>query len=438
MSHILIQNRKEVPIWGIRLLGLSDKSSNKIGRFGTGLKETLALLARYDRLPTIFSGETRIDFEVQTVDEQSEICFRLSADRDRFRAGEWYGLGIHPNFGKADWNDRWMAIRELLCNAQDEDGIYHEVISTEPCGVAGATRVYLRLDTEMLAAYSAAHERLLFLKDRPTVQAVVGLGRVLAKGNDPKLQVFHHGVWIQAGQKNSLYDYELNHVQLNECRSADWWDVNYEIAKIMACYHVVQAATLLGRRGEETYEKTLLSLAADLVEREDNSWKTAFMSLYGEQAVATTDDAHTYDQLKKMGWTPIIVADCNLLHLLTKAGVQTFATTLSQQEKDFESTSPPNEAQRATFDGVWRRLREKGLTGNKDQPAMMLFRQNPAVPDFLLGQYAENTCYINEACIGSEHERETCIEEIAHHVTEAADYSRQLQTYLITAIGKLL
>ncbi|KKM64362.1 hypothetical protein LCGC14_1502220, partial [marine sediment metagenome] len=71
-GHVLIQNSGELPIWGLRLMGFSDKTADKIGRFGTGLKESIALLARLGLQPIIFSGELRVDFKVQLLDEQEE------------------------------------------------------------------------------------------------------------------------------------------------------------------------------------------------------------------------------------------------------------------------------------------------------------------------------------------------------------------------------
>ena len=141
MSTILIQNPGELPIWGMRLLGLSNKNEDQIGKFGTGLKESIALLARMGQFPIIFSGTNRIDFSIQEFDDdQQEISFKMSEYRARFAAGMWHGLGIHPNFGQADWDDSWMVFRELVCNSLDEggvEGLYHDVVSVDPEGVAG-------------------------------------------------------------------------------------------------------------------------------------------------------------------------------------------------------------------------------------------------------------------------------------------------------------
>ena len=121
-GNIIIQNAGELPIWGMRLLGLSNKNSGQIGKFGTGLKESIALLARMGVSPIIFSGTCRIDFSTQSIDGQQELCFMLSEQRARFVENEWHGLGLHPNFGKSDWADPWMVFRELICNAIDESG----------------------------------------------------------------------------------------------------------------------------------------------------------------------------------------------------------------------------------------------------------------------------------------------------------------------------
>ena len=81
MSTILIQNPGELPIWGMRLLGLSNKNEDQIGKFGTGLKESIALLARMGQFPIIFSGTNRIDFSIQEFDDDQQEIETLRCSR---------------------------------------------------------------------------------------------------------------------------------------------------------------------------------------------------------------------------------------------------------------------------------------------------------------------------------------------------------------------
>jgi hypothetical protein len=436
MSYIVVRNKGEIPLWGIRLLGLSDKKDEQIGQFGTGLKETLALLARFDRLPVIYSGLNRIDFSIQTIEGQAEICFRQSQGTERFPATVWHGLGIHPNYGMKDWIDPWMALREIICNAQDAGELYHDVCSVDPSGTEGCTQVFIPLNAQILAAYSQVEQRLLFLKPRETIQQVGGSGRAMRKGAEEKLQIYHKGVWIQEAKKTSLLDYELYEIKLNESRSCDWWSVEWEMSKIVGEYTLEQCTQVLRLmlvdHCEDFYEAGLFSRAADYADLGENNWFKAFVAVYGDNAVVTTTDAHFYERLKHSGYVPVVVSHEGLHKLLLKSGCKHAVGTLSQQEQEFLNVRTPTQATQKVFDLVWDGLQTMSLTGDKQKPAIMLFKQRPEEQDLRLGSYDHGVCYVNEAIVGSEQEWMACLEEIGHHVTGAYDFSRQLQTYLVT------
>jgi len=463
MSHILIQNKGELPLWGMRLLGLSNKREDQIGQFGTGLKESIALLARLDKLPVIFSGDLRIDFGVQNIDGQDEICFKLSERRERWSPDEWHGMGMHPNFGKADWNDPWMIFREIICNALDESGVdclYHDVVSSTLEGKPGATRVYIPVTPKILEAYTKVHDRLLQLSDVATAQPVYE-GRVLVKReNHPGLQVYHRGVWIQESSVCSLYDYEIGDLKLNESRSADWYDVNSRIARAVAAFGLEQAKALLvrmlidrraplpdvdcGEPSEEEcgqitipdhatcYEEKCLTTASHYTNVADgDSWRDAFTEIFGENAVMCTNDKFYYDRLDALGKKPVIVEKDGLRNLLKAAGVPFMSQVLTAEQQTYEELREPTEEESAVFHQVWEQFCHLGLTKGKAKPGHMMFRQRPGQHDIIHGEYRKGICYINIDDAGSRQERLACIEEIAHHLSEAMDHSKEFQHYLL-------
>lgn len=468
MSHVMVQNKGELPIWGMRLLGLSNKDEGQIGQFGTGLKESIALLARLDKLPVIFSGLLRIDFSVETVDGQAEICFRLSENRDRWRANEWHGMGIHPNFGHKDWTDPWMAFREIICNALDASGtedLHHDVCSVEPKGRAGATRVYIPTSQKILEAYSRVHERLLPLSERTTALATP-YGRVLAKRNGlPGLQVFSKGVWIQASPQRSLYDYEIPDLKLNESRSADWYNVQSKMAAILASYTVPQAVVLIEAviRGEldlpemscepeETpnkplpmehrvvcYEQKALQQAAYYMSVDNGaSWCQAWEHLFGDNAVMTFNDRHLYDKLTRLGRRPIVVEDDGLRNLLKAAGVPIVTQVLSETDQTFSLLRDPVSGEAKVFWEVWDLLKSLGVTSDMKAPEIKIVRYAAVKTELTFGEYRHGVCYVNEDCLGSRHERMACLEEQAHHISGQKDGSREFQNFLLLISTQLM
>lgn len=440
MSNILIQNRGELPIWGMRLLGLSNKTSDQIGQFGTGLKESIALLARMDLYMVIYSGTCRIDFSTQSFDDQDELCFQLSEPRGRFAADEWHGLGIHPNFGKADWCDPWMMFREILCNALDESGVdslHHDIVSTEPSGVVGATRVYVPVTPEILAAYATIHEKLLQLGDYEIEQVRTGSGRAIKKRNKKGVQIYYRDVWVMENEDHeSLFDYDLDDLKLNESRSADWYDVNNKVAQLVAGYTVEQVVVLLDKlvvaKDETCYEQVVLATASMYANVEDSSnWVAAFAQVFGQDAVVTDNSKHFYERLDQTGHKPIIIEDDSLRKLLKKAGVPHAAVVLSHEQYDYKSVGQPDERLQSLFDDTWALFVRNDLIEGKTKPGLMTFLPRSGDSTVVFGQYKDGVCYINEEHAESLWERLACVEEIAHHVSGAHDHTSAFQIFLL-------
>lgn len=440
-GHILIQNAGELPIWGIRLMGCCEKTAQQIGQFGTGLKESLALLARLGIQPIIFSGELRVDFKVELMDTQEEICFKLSEARSRFEAGIWHGLGIHPNLGKHDWDDPWMIFREIVCNALDEgsvDELYHDVVYHEPEGKQGATRFYIPATKEMVEAYSTIESKLLPLGKVEIVSQATGIGRALAKRGDKPLQTFHRGVWIQAHKEESLFDYELDDIKLNESRSADWYDVNREIGIMVANYTEAQAKTLLHaiitENRDNLYELDVLSTAAYYVDSHKEAWQGAWNAMFGLKGVMTDSSQFYYDKLRKVGKDPIVVSHGGLTALLKNAGVPTVDKVLTQEQRQWDTVEEPTDEATKVFDMVWEMLAKGGQTNDAEKPKLRLFTELPGSTVVTFGSYANGTCFINKASVGSIQERRACVEEIGHHVTQATDCCKEFQMWLLEVL----
>lgn len=445
MSNILIQNQGELPIWGIRLLGLSDKTDEQIGQFGTGLKESIALLARLDALPLIFSGTCKIDFQV--MNDPNEIHMRLSEDRDQFKAGEWYGLGIHPNFGHHDWDDPWMVFRETICNAIDASGVdnlYHDIVQTVPEGSEGSTRIYIRDILPLKKAYLDTPDKILLLSKFNVASNVEGFGQILDKRKEKGLQVFYRNVWVQSHHKRSIFDYQITDLKLNESRSADWYDVRSRIAGMMAYFTKDQAAKILREFAVEDgdmeiYEIENLHSAqfyADV--RCSIGWKEAFYEIWGANAVMTDNDKFYYDKLKQAGKKPVIMMHSGLKSLLKAAGVPDATEVLQTSDLMYDKTYEPTPDNRQMFDKVWDRMKSLGLTGDAQKPALKFFSKPPNSNSVTFGLYNNGVCMINRDCIGSVFERQACIEEIAHHITGAADETRDFQNFFLKCIDTLM
>lgn len=438
MRYVLIQNKGELPLWGMRLMGFSDKTADKIGRFGTGLKESIALLARLGLQPIIFSGKLRMDFKVELQDGQEEICFKLSQEQGRFAADVWHGLGIHPNLGKHDWDDPWMIFREVICNALDEGGtndLFHDVIYHEPEGIAGATRFYIPATEAIVEAYNTIEDKLLPLGKFEVAAKIDYTGRIIKNRKAAKLQVFHRGVWIQEHKCNSLFDYEIDDLELNESRSADWYTVNYEVARLVANYTQDQAQTLLQEvirdKNEDLYELDVLQSASYQSVLNKEAWCDAFTTLFGDKAVLTDNGQFIYEKLRAVGKEPVVVTHSGLTALLKKAKVPTPDKVLSREQRKWQDLNDAPKDTQEVFDRVWARLHFAGLTYGVEKPTLGLFTEHPGQSSITFGVYSDGKVYINSSIIGSDKERQACLEECAHHISECGDETREFQTFLL-------
>ena len=437
MPYVMIQNKGELPLWGMRLMGLSLKKENSIGQFGTGLKESIALLTRLGLQPIIFSGELRMNFQVELMDGQEEICFKLSETKGRFEADVWHGLGIHPNLGKHDWDDPWMILREVICNALDESGIddlFHDICYHEPIGVKGSTRFYIPATKSIIAAYNTIESKLLPLSKHTIKTEIKDVGKVLEKREDKRLQTFYHGVWIQSHQKNSLFDYELYNLKLNESRSADWFLINHEIGQLVSHYTEEQVYILLQAiiRDKQTdlYEAEVLNTASYSVSKNSAVWINAFFNLFGEKAILTDDNAFLYDKLKALGFVPIIVIHTGLTSLLKAAGIPTVDKVLTRNQRKWKSVSDPSNESVILFNYVWKILDQAGLQFGAIKPKLQIFTERPGAIT-VFGSYTDGIVSINQTIIGSQKERQAILEELAHHISEAGDETREFQTFLL-------
>jgi len=434
----MIQNKGELPLWGMRLMGLSDKTADKIGRFGTGLKESIALLARLGLQPIIFSGELRMDFKVELLDGQEEICFKLSEERGRFAADIWHGLGIHPNLGKHDWDDPWMIFREVVCNALDESGaddLFHDVCYHEPEGVAGSTRFYIPATEVIMTAYGTIEDKLLPLGPYQVANEVEGAGRAIENRKDSKMQVFHRGVWIQAHDRDSLFDYEIDDLKLNESRSADWHTINNEVARLVAHYTQPQAQLLLNEmitvKNDRLYECDVLQSASYYTTLNKQAWLDAFFTLFGDKAVLTDTSQFLYEKLRAIDRDPVVVSHSGLMALLKSAGVTTVDQVLTRQQRKWQDINKPAGDSQEIFDRVWARLNFAKLTYGAEKPELHVFTEQPGKTSITFGAYTDGIVYINAAVIGSITERRAYIEELAHHISESSDETREFQTFLL-------
>ena len=432
---VLVQNRGEIPLWGIRVIGYSSKNEKQIGRFGTGLKESIALLIRNNASPIIYSGTCKIEFSVNKDSGIEEIGFILSESKWSYEKDRWYSLGIHPNLGQHDWIDLWQALREIFCNAIDEDieFLHHEIVQDQ-IGVAGATRVYLPLTGDVLGAYAEVENRLLMIKPK-TILYQSQQGKILEKSKYSKCQVYHKGVWVQESPNDSLFDYELSDIKLNESRSCDWYDITAECSKLIsnASEDVIQKYLGVAADNPEfahTHEGNLhLSYIKSYCKSQDK-WKNAFLSKFGSDAICCLSDAYYIKMAMDLGKHPICFKS-DILEFLVWCKIPNHTQLVSSEIPDNLILTGQKSGM---FDIIWDIFESKDLISGKIKPECHIVQPTGSFQGCVNG----GKIFINTNIVGSKEEILTCIEEILHYCSGMSDFSRAFQNVLLETIVRNL
>jgi len=218
MKYLKITNNGELDIRLVALMGGTTKQNDKfkIGKFGTGLKYTLAYLYRNNIDFKCFSGvnEVKIHIEKETIGETEFEIICINGNR----------TSITTQMGH-DWT-AWMIIRELWCNALDEGENSVEVTNKEfykgdgseakdlILGAEGKTSFYIQVTPEIKevvdnwGTYFIHNETPMWENDEYAIYPSRGC-----------LKIYKQGVLIyQNIDTKSVFNYDIKSATINELR----------------------------------------------------------------------------------------------------------------------------------------------------------------------------------------------------------------------------
>ena len=166
-AYLRIENIGVAPADAFTVLGVSmaDQSSNAgmIGQFGSGSKHSIALLLRNELQPIVFAGNLKLEFSTRPqVVSDSQATKRFERVVVKFGGTDANGvsrsatedLGFVLDFGRLDWDEVAMGLREFVSNAIDRSirekgdwsGVAVDVVSeSQVRAKAGHTRVFIPL-----------------------------------------------------------------------------------------------------------------------------------------------------------------------------------------------------------------------------------------------------------------------------------------------------
>lgn len=221
MKYLKIQNKGELDLRLISLMGGTTKTGNgfKIGRFGTGLKYSLAWLVRNNIDFKIFIGTHEVKVTTKTEHIQGTDFDVIYIDGERSSIASSTGI---------DWVG-WMIVREIYCNAVDEGGLVREV-TDEVLGAEETTTFYLQLTGEI--EETVEHWGDYFVHDIEPMYSSAEFD-IYPGGKD--LRIYKQGVLIKCiPDAHALFNYDIKNAAINELREYTGftdWDISTALSK---------------------------------------------------------------------------------------------------------------------------------------------------------------------------------------------------------------
>lgn len=293
MKYIRIANIADsVNRLHLEKLGLSTKRNdpNTIGQFGSGIK--------YAPISALRMG---LDFVFVGSDDKGEYQLRYSSTVEDGIDCIVYNYGTYTkpssftvDAGTLSWDNEWQIYREVIANAKD-NGHWHREIVDEIKYIPGEFAVYITASNGMMKIYDN-HDKY-FTENRDVVYTCNYTGVSFLKKYDRSERIYHKTVLVNTEDLEnfeSLFDYEIDRVDLNEERSLK--HISTERIKIVKAIagctdkSLIEDVLLEKMIKGNLYEHNTVSEIHWTYTSPSNLWKKCFHETYGDNAVIVSPE----------------------------------------------------------------------------------------------------------------------------------------------------
>lgn len=456
-TWIVIENEGEPS--DIRLLttmGATSARGNRssIGQFGTGLPNAIAMLLREGIDFFLFPGTTKYSF-----DYTSESVPTLSGGTTSIRNvriikgnGTPKDLGFTIDLGY-NWNDLFMAFREIITNAADaSDAIGNDysrfqiryATDDDIKGEKGKTRFYLKLTYEFAECVKKFSQRFM-IKDRNYDPSV----RVIPK-REPggPLRVFRKGILVgEFPQHRSLFDYNFgDDLPITDDRRIDLGDAECHIPRLIqqgdneVVERYLQTLVNVDQNQPSFFETTRFSgysmmSVKELGDVHRETWNKAFVKVFGDRKVMVPD-VRLAAAVRAKGYDPVMVRP-DMMGPLQAMGGKSVTDVLNDMEMDGRQEMPLTDKHLDAYQRVWNLIVRTGMNkGKATPPPLHGFKATMEGGGTVLaywspkrGEIGLSLDILTDSGEMTLYGKSTLIEEFAHYITGATDESRDLQTW---------
>lgn len=485
MLYLKIENPGLAPTEAFTTLGASTKTDihdvpGLIGRFGSGANLGTLTLLREGLNPVIFTGTLRLEFSTKpitvsasgrSVDHQRvQVRYGGRDHEGRSRSGT-EDLGWVLAYGANDWQECDLALREYVSNAIDACLLtgttlldIRKVVKVEIVGdnqvraKTGHTRIFVPVTPEVQRWFNNLGRWFLHFSEPSLLgQAILPKnGRNISwEEGEPNQRavIYRRGVRVReftSDSTRSLFDYNLEDLQMDESRQVDDWRVMNEVGRCLkkADRKVLASILQTMAAGQVVWEQKLSSygLAPTWDDSEEirgdwkKEWQAALEVVAGSDGVFVSDEADVVAELvQRKGFTPLQVPS-SWLDAAKKLGVMTDASVVSEDDKRCREYFPPTPALTTSLDRMWKRLEALNMTQGKQKPPAKVFYEPLRGESQTWGLYKDGTVMLHQEIANEANELHwwVLLEEVSHHITGATDLSRDFQTFLVRLAAMLL
>lgn len=457
-KFILIENTGVASPEAFTILGASNKAgTDAIGQFGSGTKFGTLTLLRKGINPTVFCGNLKLEFGTKPIQfegvEQNRVYVRVTGkNTEGKQVNRTEDLSVVVNYGQIDWKDKIeLALREFVSNALDaENGNASNVkisfVKSEPRAKAGTTRVFIPLTDEGENFVNNISKWFLHFNGKGEWRTT----SVIEKDKPSPARIYRRGVLVREVENygNSLFDYNLNDLPLDEARVANDWTVKNAAEKALNRVFNVNIIVKLLSAPENVWESRF-----DLTGRYDFNMtgndKATSNKAWSDAQDATIDhktifaDAHQDTTLAEGKGYKVVRLNSERYEVALAKGLRTINSILTTDERQGRRVDAvANPAALPAVKTVWDKLVALDATKGEQFPDVKTYTEHSTGNGVTLGLWKENTVYLNNQLLsGQEMSPElfaVCLEELAHHITKATDNSRGFQEFFVQLLTKVL
>ena len=473
MLYLKIENPGVCPLEGFTVLGASLNSTTGddrvIAKFGSGLKHGLLTMLRENLNPVCFTDKLRLEFYTRP-DEVQDSVTRHTFHRVCVKyAGTYQGksktskqdLGFVLNFGANDWTGIEMGLREFVSNALDVSvrttgswfsATVEIVAENQVRAKTGHTRIFIPVIPDVQKFYNEIGKWFLHFSSPHLIGR-----KILPKANRSESGgacIYRRGVLVReiaSFRGDSLFDYNLNDLPIDECRKFDDHAAGFACARALRDADAESLALYFSSfSGEPKWEHGFspYGLKSDYYDSDEailqrkTNWDKAFASR-GSKAVLVTQEGKP--RVENKGYNAVVVPEAVMM-AAQEYGLRTFDKVLSQDELEGRNIFPPTKSAVNALDFVWSIVSELQLNNGKEKPKLHTFIKLVDEGSQTNGFVREQEVYINQNIAPDTylewHELSDSLircmmEEVAHYVTETGDFTRDFQFFLLDVIAGL-